>query len=804
LLSDKHIQALHGIKLLTTQGTLKRPSECYLSDRYQPQLQLQHEMSEEDIYITPDYIENDQELEKWREFLCEIGVHQHITAVRVKHSTRGKLEEDFSADLAGYFRGLTNTNDARIAQHSTKPENHEVREFVFVPFMRYLKTKPRYAKHFWQALVNAWQEVEPALESAQYKMSGHGSANIRSPLYYYLRQQANILACDGRYYVAHQLYAPYFQQFLAHKPSAVVQLPDVSMTPEQAEKLGFKTKLDLTDILYILKNMLVYPQASRASIYQETVKQLSHLSLSFEDEQRIKIEASECYLMAVNNEFYLSIKLRYTAQDVPLNSSVWLKRLNELNESQMQTLCKLFIDPNQKIIFNETQAQAQPQPQPQEIPNIQRCLMLMVPYIAVIRAHTDNIDIQVVIEDLFKKIHPLQVKQAPVLAIQTGFSHEPISSYMATNALYLRQAPGALTRGIQKSLRNELIKQLRAYLNLKKHEMDLVDYVKEEGHLDPYAQFNEDTLLKDLNEGLQAQNIAAPRLIAAKTILQTIMTEAQVVTNIEAKTPPPQLRQISALEISTGPTISQVSGSTPSTSAAAKNLLPAFNEAGFIPEFTPDALNYDRVRLQKIEPTVLGNNNLPLISTPSLPSASSATASSSSVTAARTLVTPIPVMMSPQGNESVAIGNWGEKTVYNKLKSDYQNKYGVQAIETDTGFKIVVLQHPKSQQKSPLTITVTWMNKNGESGAHYDIQITRQGYKNDERYIEVKSTKSSEKDTVELPRLEWQQMQQSASRYRIFHLYDAGKKEPRIEKIKNPAQQLSDNKIRIEKYILKI
>lgn len=122
----------------------------------------------------------------------------------------------------------------------------------------------------------------------------------------------------------------------------------------------------------------------------------------------------------------------------------------------------------------------------------------------------------------------------------------------------------------------------------------------------------------------------------------------------------------------------------------------------------------------------------------------------------------------------------GEATTF----EDILNRYADIVKETDKGFNI--------EKDGNVIVEVIWLNKNGESGEHYDIKI-KEGKK--EIFVEVKSTKDYKKAWFEVSKDQWRLMKEKGDRFYIYRVYGAGTDKAKVEKIRNPAKLWKEGKI---------
>ena len=134
-----------------------------------------------------------------------------------------------------------------------------------------------------------------------------------------------------------------------------------------------------------------------------------------------------------------------------------------------------------------------------------------------------------------------------------------------------------------------------------------------------------------------------------------------------------------------------------------------------------------------------------------------------------------------------AIGNWGEKRVYEALKEKYQNFGPI--IETGSGFKVIT---------DIEEFEIIWLNKNQDIGKGYDISIKKNG--TEIEYIEVKSKIHKEAELVEVQGTQWEFArklfeQNQGEKYSFYVVLNAGKENASIKSYNNPIKLWKEGKL---------
>ncbi|MFA6036740.1 MAG: DUF3883 domain-containing protein [Legionellales bacterium] len=212
----------------------------------------------------------------------------------------------------------------------------------------------------------------------------------------------------------------------------------------------------------------------------------------------------------------------------------------------------------------------------------------------------------------------------------------------------------------------------------------------------------------------------------------------------------------------------------------------------FHPHIQPSSLNYEDIKFSERKTQSVSPNKKyePEIT---------AAASSSQLELKNTALTE---------NAKKEIGRWGEEYIYLALFQHYkekmERKYGsCQVKETEKGFEL-------SSGKN--SIKIIWHNKGmdvkKDSGEDNDIMITKnENSISKKKYIEVKATTSGSDNIADFSKNEVLKMlacHQSATKYRILRVYNAGKEDVKITKIKDPFQLISQSMLEVSSMSLKI
>ena len=108
LLTNSHYSELRYNKFLTQKGTLVYSSNCFLSDFYEPALNME-KFTEIDFFISEEYFEKEDMKSEWKEFFLKIGVKENVDweYQTIKFEYNGEWKERLDKD---YLEKVYNTS----------------------------------------------------------------------------------------------------------------------------------------------------------------------------------------------------------------------------------------------------------------------------------------------------------------------------------------------------------------------------------------------------------------------------------------------------------------------------------------------------------------------------------------------------------------------------------------------------------------------------------------------------------------------------------------------------------------------
>lgn len=132
------------------------------------------------------------------------------------------------------------------------------------------------------------------------------------------------------------------------------------------------------------------------------------------------------------------------------------------------------------------------------------------------------------------------------------------------------------------------------------------------------------------------------------------------------------------------------------------------------------------------------------------------------------------------------IGKWGEKLVFGFLRKEFIKKYPKGKIKkTDYGFAVILNEQAIAE--------VHWLDITRDQVVGYDIKVLEN---KEETYIEVKSTKSDDKEYFDISKRQWEFAKEKGERFLIYRIFNAGsKRNAKLTIIPNPVQQWKEGRL---------
>ena len=272
--------------VLNTVGTLLQASDCYLSNEYQPHLLLQTLHPELNIYVSPDYIQNEEEIPLWVSFFSKLKVKSDIRVYFLATYKRGDACREGGAILKSFFNYLNKTEGSPKNITQGIDDSHYLESFVGIDYIDYMHNRD-FARLVWPKLIVGFEKIKQYCEKSCYHLKSKNAKNsIKLPfLPWFFRHVPSITTTNGDIKKSSELITP----SLAETFGEFLPCPDIGvhLSHEQAGFFGFRIQLRLDECLRILGQLggQIQPKASH---YTAVFKQLCLLSLSTEEKLKLK------------------------------------------------------------------------------------------------------------------------------------------------------------------------------------------------------------------------------------------------------------------------------------------------------------------------------------------------------------------------------------------------------------------------------------------------------------------------------------------------------------------------------------
>ena len=361
LLAESHYESLHKIKLLTQKNTFETASNCYLADRYKPNLTIEKYV-DVDFFVSTKYLDRKATASEWNVFLSKIGVTSDLTRKYIEITS----SEIDSTNLV--FKSFVR-EAKRIAQlyswiswegwsDTRNGYGFGIGSIAFygIPYMTYA-TKFEFSRLLWSNIISNCDRDQFFNSSVTvYGYTGMISRSISGKylsdkgletnyIKWALNSQPIVPGSDHSCHYAKDVFTNTIPNanLIAGDYLPVIAV-DVLVDESWAKSLGLKTEFKLSDYLHILqyvstKEDLTQEDKERIlSIYNILASMVETLPDSQKEE--LVRWASSNKILARDNKFYspkeLSIitvegftgnHFAYTGQGTPSDSLLKLMKL---------------------------------------------------------------------------------------------------------------------------------------------------------------------------------------------------------------------------------------------------------------------------------------------------------------------------------------------------------------------------------------------------------------------------------------------------------------------------------------------
>ncbi len=300
-LTKDDLNKLHKLNLLLVNGKLAAASKCYLSNHYNPQLNLEsfYGNTNFDFFVNSIYcVGNTAEKENWKKFFIDIGVEEKV---RFTIYTEATLSSEVGR-LKIYFRYI----GLNLSQEGYKFQN-----IIFFPHREYLSNYD-FAKRFWEYINFHWNDLK--LGQKSIVLINNTPEKVDSVFKFSINYDASIPCKDGK---SHSSSEGIYSSRLNKIVSDTFLVASCNLQDEIEQFIGLKQQLNLQDCLKLLDDIAksyhdnTSKEEIRLNLIYEQLLKCIRKGLNDEDRKIIFDWIKTGKLLACNEQFDTAYQLYY-------------------------------------------------------------------------------------------------------------------------------------------------------------------------------------------------------------------------------------------------------------------------------------------------------------------------------------------------------------------------------------------------------------------------------------------------------------------------------------------------------------
>ncbi|MNW33039.1 hypothetical protein D3C74_99940 [compost metagenome] len=341
-LDDNDYRNLLALKLVTTKGTLELPSECYLSNFYDPELKIE-EILPEGKYVTNRYVDNEKEIYRWKSLMVRIGVKEKIKYNVVSRIERTEAIRKYPL-MKVYFDHIDNDGSyyESITSRYKSSGQHGLQNALFIDYLEHTNNFS-FSISYWTLICKKWDVIHSNCNNTTY-YTYVGSKTVVSYFQYFVQSHPSIPANNKQCYKSTEIYSENLRSIVKDYYPTVHE--SLNFNKEQENFLGIKRVVTLQDCICLLKKI------EDCTVDKNTFKQIeaiykqiiSNKPASERNGVTIKLLATDDSFQS-NSSLYFFNVLGYLP---PANSKYFLKISDSLKDKEI-----LFDYFDIKIIHND-------------------------------------------------------------------------------------------------------------------------------------------------------------------------------------------------------------------------------------------------------------------------------------------------------------------------------------------------------------------------------------------------------------------------------------------------------------------
>lgn len=424
-LKEEQFKQLASAKLVTTTGHLLTADNCYLSDRYQPEVPLESQRSSDGItyseklrvFVSEAYLIEDSSVKEWNLFLTRMGVHEKPGLVcKQDRQSCTYFKERYPDYINHVFEKHISST-----QYASYRHQHSIQNFTAATFHSLICTDPNYSKLFWNFIFPRIQTLVQTLKTlpTQYWVwNGSNFFKVPSHFDFMIFEKPCFPTTLGDCRKSADIFINAQElREIAGDCLPVLDL-EVEIPTKFIQALKIRTQMTVQDCLSVLSHLSTSSHDSNIAKLELRVSRIYAALSQFEDEQSsslIQDWASNHTILACDGNFYKPTELYHVQFDQFDSSS---------EEHRFVAVSK----PDERIVAVLTQMGVQIVESEQMSLNVSEDLCSAIdfkaqlqsrlPTIALVVAAKRHTDWALIFESLSRRLEQVQLYQATHLAIE--------------------------------------------------------------------------------------------------------------------------------------------------------------------------------------------------------------------------------------------------------------------------------------------------------------------------------------------------------------------------------------------------
>jgi len=252
-LKEDLIKRLSKIKLLTQQGSLCSAEECFLSNFYSPRLEIE-KVLENDIFVNTKYCEDTSDKDEWKRFFKMLGVQEGISIL--SYPDKCSKTELINA---GYSSEFFETKDKKFKPRQSIFSADDFKNIITLSYVFFTENNPTFALKFWQDFIeNNSPESINISAIAFWGYSGRAGQISGDPvgnfIPWYIKNFNCIPVINGKCEISSSVFLN-TEEIKAIAGNYLPVFDGIALSPDWKAFFSFKTSLQLTDYLEILRKI---------------------------------------------------------------------------------------------------------------------------------------------------------------------------------------------------------------------------------------------------------------------------------------------------------------------------------------------------------------------------------------------------------------------------------------------------------------------------------------------------------------------------------------------------------------------